>query len=172
MKKLLTNFWMSGRINYSKSRKRTRHKNLIHNFYCNAHMPLGFSRNVSSKLTILQDLEREFKNKKRERRRLGCDTLLVFACFGTERAATCIVWTSSLVGHGVDEKSRIRVKWLVHCRTSTKKSLAGDFRDNKFNGLLECAAQLYHHLPYINQYYWVIGETTRTKKAKPKTSSQ
>jgi hypothetical protein len=78
---------------------------------------------------------------------LGRDANGTFFRFKKENVASRVVkMTSELLGPNVDEKNGIRDKWMADCRNRHIKSLIGDFRDNRFNGIFEVSAQLVHHI--------------------------
>lgn len=60
---------------------------------------------------------------------------------------------------------------MAYCRSAGIKSLIGDFRDNRFNGTFETAAQIYHHLPDIIKAITMLEEQLAPKKPNLKVQS-
>ena len=114
-------------------------KDSIHSMYCMAHVLLGFSRNVSSELSLLQtSLEEESK--------LGRDALPAFRFWKHSNAALRIIKAiSDLVGPVGDWKNGIRDKWEAYCQEVMQKSLISSYVDNRFNGLFRVASEIIHH---------------------------
>ena len=137
------NFWMHG--------TRRQLKQLKHNEpWCTAFTAVlmrfwGIATDVR---TNLSQLEKALE--------VACEQQLgqwahpVFAWFANEPATSRVVRiTAGLLGGGVDEKNGICNMWLAHCRSESVKSLIGNFRDNRFNGTFDTAAQISHYIPQI-----------------------
>jgi hypothetical protein len=114
---------------------------IVHQFHCMAHVLLGFHSYIKSKLEV------EFDGQV-----LGRDQLPQFRTFAKEVAA---IRTARMVcevaGPVPDEKNGIRDQWEAHCRKQNIKTLLINYRDNRFNGLFQAAACIYHHEKHLTE---------------------
>jgi len=113
----------------------------VFSIHCMAHVLLAFHKYG---LDSLMELQNELVM---DGPKLGRDANGAFFRFGKENAAPRVVrMTSQLLGPNVDEKNGIRDKWLADLRSKNLKSLMGDYKDNRFNGIFEGSAQILHHI--------------------------
>lgn len=130
----------------------------VHPMYCMVHVLLGFHREI---LKAVDEAQKEFEV---EGGKVGRDAGSTFSAWRFENIAARLVRTvSSIFGPNGDEKCSVRAKWLADCRTRHVKSLIGDYRDNRFNGLFEGAAQVLHHIDDILSLEKKLPEQTNLK---------
>ena len=113
-------------------------RNVVHHCYCMAHVLLGFHKNVISEVQKLQkDLE--------EHESLGRDALNRFAQWRQQSIPERVAYNASSVFGPVGDYRGARDVWESHCSLHGIKSKISNYKDNRFNGLFETCAQVYHH---------------------------
>ena len=109
----------------------------VHSFYCSAHVLLGFHRNT---VNAVSDILKETNNET-----LGRDKMSIFKNFRKECPVTRVVrMTSEIFGPAGDHQG-VKDKWESYCQEKKIKSIIGNYRDNRFNGLFEVSAQIIFH---------------------------
>ena len=132
----------------------------IYTIHCMTHVLLGFHKYCTAEMDRVQGQICQTEDA------LGRDAHPQYRMFKRENAVSRIVrMTSELLGPNVDERCGLRDKWLADCRSRQRKSLIGDYRDNRFNGLFCGAAQVIFHLDEI------LGLENRLKTENLKVKS-
>ena len=126
----------------------------VHKFHCMAHVLLGFHTNVLSELSPEQKHLEETMD-------LGRDKLEQFGSFRPDQVAQRVIKATSDVFGPVGEFLGLRDLWEAHCAQHGIKSRISNYKDNRFNGLFQTAAQVLHH---VQDFIYVLHFRTSNKK--------
>lgn len=115
------------------------HSKVLH-FHCMAHVLLGFHRYICKDIVELE------KDLVKEKGPLGRDSLPCFKYWSKKNTAVerTLRTVSEVFGPAGDHHG-VRDLWEAHCAVSGKKSVIGNYRDNRFNALFQTAAEVFHH---------------------------
>ncbi|GFR60822.1 hypothetical protein ElyMa_003541400 [Elysia marginata] len=112
----------------------------VHHLYCSAHVLLAFHSYSLKELSKLKEYESGMY--KHPVTTMLCDASYIFGPVGDHRG--------------------VRMQWEAFCMGKGIKSTIQNYKDNRFNGLFETAAQVYHHL----EDFLTILSTLKSKNAK------
>ena len=138
MKNRQTNFLMNGVIQYLDSMM----KMSTLRFYISTvwHMYCSVSTGIYARIWLNE------KDLVKEKGPLGRDSLPCFKYWSKKTAAVerTLRTVSEVFGPAGDHHG-VRDFWEVQCTVSGKKSVIGNYRDNRFNALFQTAAEVFHH---------------------------
>lgn len=138
-------------------------KHEVHNFYCMAHVLLGFHSYGSKELHAVQ------KEYEKDGVLFGRDNVPWFLRFGKEKICVRVPRIASqLCGPVGDEKSGMQDKWLAFCEANHIKSTLEAYKDNRFNCMFATTIQTLHHREHILS---TIAKIALDKKPNQKIES-
>ncbi|XP_052778449.1 uncharacterized protein LOC128215880 [Mya arenaria] len=109
-------------------------------FHCMAHVLLGFHRYAC------EDLKHEEKSLAADEQ-LGRDQLPYFKNWSKKQTVVeRVAYTTSTIFGPAGDHLGLRDRWESHCAAKGIKSLIGNYRDNRFNGLFQTSAEILYHL--------------------------
>ena len=103
-----------------------------------AHVLLAYHRYA---VLALKDQQTEIESTGK----FGRDALPLFRWWKAEIAVERACRTISDVFGPVGEHYGVRDRWEAHCAANAIKSIVGNYKDNRFNGIFETSAQIVHH---------------------------
>lgn len=114
-------------------------KNVIHSFYCMAHVLLGFHSYA------MKDLMKQQERLVLDGGKLGRDADARYWKFGKTLAAQrMVLHTSDLFGP-VGEHHGMKNVWTAACKQKGNLSKLTYYKDNRFNGLFQCSSETIYH---------------------------
>ncbi|XP_052808198.1 uncharacterized protein LOC128237051 [Mya arenaria] len=109
-------------------------------FHCIAHVLLGFHRYAC------EDLKHEEKSLAADEP-IGRDQLPFFKNWSKKQPVVeRVAYTTSTIFGPAGDHLGLRDRWESHCAAKGIKSLIGNYRDNRFNGLFQTSAEILYHL--------------------------
>jgi hypothetical protein len=107
----------------------------VHSFHCMAHVLLGFHRYAC------KDIKNYGKDLAEKHGPLGRDSLAQFKHWKkAETVVERVIRTASDTFDPVGDHLGLRDSWEAHCKSNGKKSIIGNYKDNRFNALFQTAA--------------------------------
>ena len=115
------------------------------------------------RIYILQQFKVQQEKYDNEEMKLGHEMLSVYKQYAWEFAPLRCSWLGAdCLGPVGDEKRGVHVKWLVYCHQNIIKSTAEHYQDNRFNAMLQDAAEIHHHRAEISDF----GQKLETSNLK------